>query len=165
LVDHPLYLQWGNFPIGTTVVRRTTTDSELTPGMTVTTIVHTLTEKDDKYIVVETQATTEYHDGRVEKNPPDVVRTPRKVALPNGVKREEWGKPKGQAAAEEEVTAAGKTYRARRFESKGSTDAGELYQTVWSADDMPGGLVKSVSKVPKVEETTTIEVTEVKVPE
>jgi hypothetical protein len=29
---------------------------------------------------------------------------------------------------------------------------------------MPGGLVKSVSKVPAVKETTIIEITEVKVP-
>jgi hypothetical protein len=163
LVDHPVYLQWGRFPVGTTVTRKTTTDSEKTPGMTVTTIVYTLKDKGDDFLVLETQATTEYHGGRVDKNPPEVIRTPRKVALPSGINKEEWGKPKGQASAEE-VTVAGKTYRARRFESKGSTDAGELFQTVWSADDMPGGLVKSVSRVPKVEEVTTIEVTEVRIP-
>ena len=73
-------------------------------------------------------------------------------------------KTERDAAATEIVTVAGKPYSTNRFESKGSTDAGELFQTVWTSDDMPGNLVKSIQLVPKVEETTTIEIVEVRIP-
>lgn len=162
-VEDLTYKQWGRFPVGTTLTRTMTTDSLMSEGKTVTTFVVKLTEKTDDYLVVETQATTEYHDGRVEKNPPATARSPRLTPLPEGVKKEEWGKPKGKLV-EEEVTVLGKVYKARKSESKGSTDAGELRQTVWTSDDMPGGLVRSVSTVPKVDETTSIEVTALDIP-
>ena len=163
-VENPSYALWGPFPVGTTVTQTTTTDSPKSPGRTVTTIVYRLTERTDERVVVERQATTEYHDGRVDKNPPAADRVPRWVPLPAGVKRGEWGKATGKVE-EEEVTVLGKAYKAHKAESKGSTDAGELHQTVWMSADMPGGLVRSVSRVPKVDETTTIEVTAVTIPD
>jgi hypothetical protein len=161
-VDNPQYTQWGKFPVGTTLTRRMTTDSAKTEGQTVTTFTFKITEKTDEVVVIESQATTEYHGGRVEKNPPVTDRYPRQIALPEGVKKGEFGKPKG--GTEESVTVLGRAYKARKTESKGSTDAGELTQTVWASDDIPGGLVKSVQRVPKVEETTTIEITELTIP-
>jgi len=163
LVEHPTYRQWKAFPEGTTVTRKTTTDSELTPGMTVTVLVTSLKQKTDDFLVLESQSTTTYADGRVNEHKPVESKIPRKIRLPEGMSAENWGKPQG-TLVEEEVEAAGKKYRARKTESKGTTDAGDLYQTVWSSDEMPGGLVKSVSKVPAVKETTIIEITEVKVP-
>lgn len=44
------------------------------------------------------------------------------------------------------------------------TDAGALTSTTWVSAGMPSGLVKSVSVVPAVEETTTIEVTALVIP-
>jgi hypothetical protein len=162
-VDNPQYTQWGKFPVGTTLTRKMTTDSLKSEGMTVTTFAFKITEKSDEVVVIESQATTEYHGGRVEKNPPVTDRYPRRIALPDGFKKDEFGKPKG--GTEESLTVLGRTYKARKTESKGSTDAGELHQTVWASDDIPGGLVKSVQRVPKVEETTTIEITELTIPQ
>jgi hypothetical protein len=165
MVEHPSFRLWSKFPVGTTVTQRTTTDSPKTPGMTITTIIYTLTNKSSDSITIETQATTMYHGQPTMKNPPAIIRTPSKIPLPNGIRREDWGKPAGKTETEDLMQAAGKQYRTRKLESKGNTDAGELFQVVWTSDEMPGGLVKSVSLVPKVEETTTIEVTHVFVPE
>jgi hypothetical protein len=162
-VEHPSYLQWKNFPVGTSVTQQTTTDSEKTIGKTVTVIVTTLKEKAADFLVLESQSTTTYADGRVNKVPAVESKIPREVRLPEGMSGENWGKPKGKSQ-DEEVMAAGKKYRTRKYDSRGSTDAGELFQSIWTSDEIPGGLVKSLTRVPAVEETTTIEITEVKIP-
>ena len=61
------YRDWANFPIGTVLTQRTTTDSTKTPGQTVTTIVYALKEKTGTALVVEWQASTEFHGGRVDR--------------------------------------------------------------------------------------------------
>ena len=163
MVDNPQYLNWGQFPVGTALTRKMTTDSAKSEGKTVTTFKFRITEKTDDVVVVESEATTEYHGGRVEKNPPVIDRHPRQVALPEGAKKGEWGKAKG--GTQEEVTLLGKKYQARRFETTGSTDAGKSVQQVWSSDQIPGSLVKSLTVVAAVEETTTIEVVELTIPQ
>ena len=162
-VEHPNYLQWKKFPVGTSVTQKTTTDSEKTVGKTVTVVITTLKEKTAEFLVLESQATTTYADGRVNKVPAVESKIPREVRLPEGMSGENWGKPKGKPQ-EEEVVAAGKKYRTRKYDSRGSTDAGELFQSIWTSDEIPGGLVKSHTRVPAVEETTIIEITEVKIP-
>ncbi len=165
MVEHPTYKLWGDFPVGTRVALKTVTDSRLTPGQTVTTIVYTLRERTDDHIVVESQATTVYNSGRVEKNPPTSVRTQRLIALPPDMKKEDWGKPPpDQESGEEEITVLGKTYKCRWNRSRSSTDAGEMITTTWTSSEMPGGLVKSVAEVKAVEEVTTIEVVELEIP-
>lgn len=165
LVEHPTYKLWGHFPVGTSVTKRTTTDSELTPGQTVTTIVYTIKERTDDHVVIESQATTVYHGGRVDKNPLSSVRTPRLIELPSGIKKEDWGKESNaEQSGEEIVTVGGKPYSSRWRKTRSTTDAGEMFTTTWTSTQMPGGLVKSISEVPAVKEKSIIEITEVKIP-
>ena len=63
-----------------------------------------------------------------------------------------------------DVEVLGKKYPCKWHKSSGTTDAGPLTTTTWVSVDMPGEIVKSVSLVPAVEETTTIEVTAVTIP-
>jgi hypothetical protein len=164
-VEHPSYKPWGRFPVGTSVTVRTITDSKKTAGHTETHIVYTLKEKGDDFVVVESQATTKYADGRTEKNPPASTRTPRMIALPPGIKREDWGKAeKGGETGAEKLKVLGRDFDTTWHKSKGSTDAGAFVQQVWSSDAMPGGLVKSVTEVKAVEETTTLEVVALAIP-
>ncbi len=163
VVENSQYRDWSAFPVGTTLTQRTTTDSLKTPGMTVTTIIYTLKEKADSHLVVEWQASTEYHGGRVDRNPPVTERRPRWVKLAEGVKKEEYGKPAGKGETAE-MTMAGIKCRCSVHKSSSRTDAGAMTTTTWSSADMPGGLVKAVSLVPAVEETTTIEVTALVIP-
>jgi hypothetical protein len=162
MVENPQYRNWAKFPVGTAFTRKMTTDSAKSEGKTVTTFKFKITEKSDELVVVESEATTEYHGGRVEKNPPVIDRHPRQVALPDGAKKDEWGKPKG--GVEEEVTLLGQKYKARKSESSGSTDAGKYVQKVWMSEEIPGGLLKSETVVAAAEETTTIEIVELVIP-
>jgi hypothetical protein len=165
LVEHPSYKLWGTFSVGTSVTQRTITDSKKSAGHTETTIVYTLKEKADDFVVVESQASTKYADGRAETNPPSATRTPRFIALPPGVKREDWGKTSDKGArGEETLKLFAREFKCEWTESKGSTDAGAYVQKVWTSTTMPGGLVKSVTEVKAVEETTTIEVTALTIP-
>jgi len=138
------------------------TDSAKTEGKTITTFIIKLKSKTDDDLTVETQAKTEYSDGRVMDNPPLTSRVPRRIMLPEGIDKAQWGKLIGNA--EETLTVLGKSYKCVRNESTGTTDAGKLLQTVWSSEEMPGVLVKSLTLVPAVEETTTIDVVELVIP-
>ena len=165
LVEHHSYKLWATFPKGTTVTQRTITDSKKSAGHTETTIVYALKDKGDDFVVVESQATTKYADGRTEKNPPSDTRTPRFIALPPGIKREDWGKPTEKGArGEETLKVLAREFKCEWTESKGTTDAGAFVQRVWTSAAMPGGLVKSVTEIKAVEETTTIEVTALTIP-
>lgn len=162
LIENPEYHRWNKFPVGTTVTRRMVTDSAKTEGKTITTFIIKLKSKTDDDLTVETQAKTEYSDGRVMDNPPLTSRVPRRIMLPEGIDKAQWGKLIGNA--EETLTVLGKSYKCVRNESTGTTDAGKLLQTVWSSEEMPGVLVKSLTLVPAVEETTTIDVVELVIP-
>ncbi len=165
MVENPAYRQWASFPVGTRVTQRMTTDSAKTPGKTVTTTVLTLKSRTEEEVIVESQATTAYADGRIVRNDPQEFRNPRWVPLPPGVKKEDWGRePEGTEQGEETLDVLGQTYRCRWHKSRSRTDAGELIMTTWSSPQMPGGLVKTVSHVPAVEETMTIEIVELFIP-
>jgi len=159
-IEHPSYKLWGRFPVGASVTQQTTTRQIDKPGKTVTTIIYTLKAKSDAALVVESQATTAYADGREQANPAEEFTYARWVAPPPGVKKED----RPAVAAFEEVTALGRTFPCRKTEVKNPTDAGEMRTETWSSDAMPGGLVRSVSVVPKVNVTSTVEVTELKLP-
>ncbi|HVL11198.1 MAG TPA: hypothetical protein VM529_01445 [Gemmata sp.] len=164
-VENPTYKLWAGFPTGSSVTQRTTTENEDNTEKTVTTITYTLKERTDDHIVVESKATTVHYTDRVEENPPDQVKTLKVLPLPPGVKKEDWGKsPQGAETGEETLTVLGKEYKCSWVKTKGFTEAGDIYTQNWSSRQMPGGLVRSVSKVPAKKATITVEVTEVKIP-
>jgi hypothetical protein len=165
MVESPSYKLWARFPVGTSVTQRTTTENARFKGKTVTTIVYTVKENDDDHVTVETQATTVRYHGVVEKNPAAVVSYKKMVPLPEGFKKEDWGKPTKEAeAGEEEITVLGKAYKTKWAKRKGRTDAGQETTQTWTSDEMPGGLVKSVTVVPKVQHKSTVEVIKLHVP-
>ena len=83
------YRDWANFPVGTVLTQRTTTDSAKTPGQTLTTITFALMEMSDTALVVQWQATTEYHGGRGDKKPPVTGRRARFIKLAAGGEKED----------------------------------------------------------------------------
>lgn len=164
-VEHPLARPWTGFPVGTTVTQTTTTENEDNPAKTVTTIVFHLKEKTDQHVIVESQATTVHYTGRVETNPPREMKAPLQMPLPSGMTLEAWKKqtPQGQGTPEK-ITILRKEYDAYRHQSKDRTEAGELSITAWTSPQIPGELLKSVSKVPAKRATITLEVTAVTIP-
>lgn len=159
--DNPIYKRWAQFPVGSAVVQRTTTENRDSPLKTVTDIRYTLKEKTADHLVVEFVATTKHPDGRVEKNPPQDNRVQRQFTLPVGAKKAPERKSE---EGEESLTIAGRVYSAKWYKGKDFTEAGELTSQTWSCEEMPGGLVKSISQVAARRATITVEVTEVHIP-
>ena len=61
----------------------------------------------------------------------------------------DFDKPAGMLGQGEETVKVGeKEYRARWQEGKGHNEAGEVFTKVWSCSDVPGGLVKSITRIP-----------------
>jgi hypothetical protein len=162
-IESPVYKLWARFPVGSRVTQRTTTENESNTEKTVTTIAYTLKQKTDEYVVVESQATTNHYDGRVEKNPPSETKTRKLFTLPPGAKKPDGFKGQREEG-EEALQVAGKDYKTKWFKSKDFTEAGELLSQTWTSEEMPGGLVKSVSKVAAKKATITVEVTAVTIP-
>ncbi len=161
-VEHPAYRSWARHPAGTSVALKSVTTTQ---GVTiVTTRRTTLVELTDEGAVLET-VTISDATGKVVESPPQTYVQRRMFPLFAGVKKEDIGKPPGTSTrGQETVKLAGKEYKATWFDSKGSGDAGETFTRTWMSDEVPGRLLKAVTKVPKADNMTTVELVEFKTP-
>ena len=64
----------------------------------------------------------------------------------------------------ETITVRGKQYSTRWYKAKGRVEAGETDTQTWYCDDVPGGLVRSVHRIPAIKKTVTTELVEVRRP-
>lgn len=158
--DNPGYKHWAKFKPGTAVTRRMTTANDVTGQKTVTTTTYTLKDRTDNRLVVEFVSSTTHWDGRSEANPPQELEEKRTYTLPPGATPAE---PARAEEGEETVEALGKKYQARWYKGRSHTDAGEASTQTWTSSEVPGGLLKSVSKVAAVNSTITTELVELKV--
>ena len=94
-------------------------------------------------------------------NPSDRLGTDRYYRVPVGSKK---SSPGGSRVPTETLTVSMRPFPCRVVESRDRNEAGEVTSKTWTSDDMPGGLVKSVSDTPAVKKRTTIEVTDVQIP-
>ena len=162
-VESPLYKSWSGFKVGTTIVCKEVTAAGT--NQTVTTITYKLLELTNSRVVVEFNAATKYYDGHETNNPPEKLTNPRMVSLPPGQTKLEFGKPQGLLEqGEETLQALGKEYKTKWYYAKGRTDGGDTYTRTWTSDEVPGGLIKSVYKVPARGSTSTLELIEIKTP-
>jgi hypothetical protein len=156
-IDNPQYRDWANFPKGTTIVHRSVTRIEGNEGETVTTTTYSLLELTPEQAVIEMQTATRRYDGLETKNAPGKFTYPKRLLLPPGSKPFE---AKDQGA--ETLVIGGKQYQAKWYKSKDRNEAGEVFTQVWSAADVPGGLVRSVTRTPAIGKTTTTELVEIR---
>jgi hypothetical protein len=160
--DDPTFKLWANYPVGTTVVHKQTTENENNPKKTVTTIRYVLRAKTADSLSYEFQATTHNWDGHVQTNPAQRFEVNRTNTRPKGAGATAQ---KGHVGAgEETLTVLGRSYKTKWQTHTEFTDAGELTATNWSSADIPGGLVKSVSKISNTKSQITVEVVEVNIP-
>lgn len=164
-VDNPQFANWAKFPPGTVAVHRVETLTEGNDAKTVTVITYTLIEKRLDSLTLESQASTTRYDGLETKNPPNRYAVPRTVPLPPGVKREEFGKPKGTEQGAEELTAAGRAFQTVWYKGKDRNEGGEMFMQTWLSPEAPGGVVRSVTRTPGVRKLSTIELAEINIPE
>jgi hypothetical protein len=160
-MENPQYTSWARFPVGTKAVQKSVTTTE--PNKTVTTTSYSLVEKKDDVLVVEMQVHTVWWDGHVEDNPPEKLRVVKTIGVPPGYKPGQ--KPKGVTEeGEETLTMAGREFKTKWYKGRDNVEGGAVESQNWSSDEAPGGLVKSVVRIPKQKQTTVIELVEVKVP-
>jgi hypothetical protein len=162
-IESPLYTSWSRFPVGSTATFREVTAAGT--NQTVTTITYKLLELTKSQVVVEFTAFTKHYDGHETSNPPEKLTNPRLVSLPPGKTKLEFGKPEGLLdEGEETLQALGKEYKTKSYYAKGRTDGGDTFTRTWTSDEVPGGLLKSVYKVPARGSTSTLELIAIKTP-
>lgn len=161
-VEHPAYKSWARHPVGTSVTLRSVTTTQ---GVTnVTTNTTTLVKLTESEAVLETVMTSDA-TGRVVETPAQTYVQRRMFPLFAGVKKEDVGKPPGSSThGEETVKLAGKEYKATWFDSNGRVEAGATSSRTWLSEDVPGRLLKAVTRVPKADNVTTVELIGIKTP-
>jgi hypothetical protein len=155
-VESPQYASWARHPVGTTVRLKSVTEA-VGARPVATTTAYRLVKKTDDAVVVEMTVVGDGPGDDPEGTAQELT-IRRLFPLFPGVKREEIGKPEGTTAqGEESVAVAGRTYRARWYEGRGATEAGPSESRTWMSDEVPGRLLRSVTKVPRANKTVTLE--------
>ena len=162
-VDNPAYKSWANFKPGTTITMKT--ENEFNKMKSEFVIVSKLVEVGKDKCVIEVETITkvmgmEFKAPAMKQDVPktyDVPKpkdgeTPAKVETPD-ITREEGKETLKIGAVEVKTTW---------MKYKGKTAAGEAEGQTWMSDDVPGGLVKSVTKAGEV--TSKTELIEIKKP-
>lgn len=161
-VEHPAYKSWARHPIGTAVAVRSVSVNPRS-RLTTTTTYKLLALKPDA-AVLETRRVSDA-TGKVVEGLPDKYEQRRMFPLLDGVKREQIGTPTGAIdKGEETLTLAGRDFKTRWYDTRSRGDAGETFTRLWMSDDVPGRLVKSVTKIPRADTTVTLELVGFKTP-
>ncbi len=161
-VHSPQYLSWSRAGKGTSITLRSTTKISKDPTPVTSTMTYTLTELTPDKAVLEMVAVSDATGTKVE-NPPQEIVIRKAFPLLPGVKPEDVGKPRNAIdKGEEKLKLAGREFQARWYLTKGKTEAGPSQTRTWLCDEIPGLLLKSVTTVPKVDTTITLELIEFK---
>lgn len=161
-VENPQYTSWAKFPPGTVAVHKTVIRGDGSDAATVMTTTYTLLEITPERAVVQMQVSTKRYDGFEANDRPEKFTHPKMLVLPPGMKKDRAGKPTGVIDdGEESITVAGKEYRAKWYKGKDRNEGGEMFTQVWSSPEVPGGLLKSVTRTPAIGKSTTIELVEI----
>jgi hypothetical protein len=164
-VENPQYASWAAFAPGTKAVLRSVTETAGNSAVTTTTKTYRLVSLTSEHAVIDITVRTKRYDGAAIDNPPERFTFPKLMPLPPGVVKADFGKPSAaQARGEESVTIGDKAYSTTWHEGKDRNEAGEVFVKVWTSPAVPGGLVKSVSRIPDIGKSTTIELVEVVLP-
>jgi len=142
LVDHPEYVHWSQFPVGTAVVRKKEVTNDH-GAVRVTTKVR-LAEKTAEKVVVETQVTVDRLNGTPEENPPFNAEFVAKFRLPSSVKLEQFSLPslRAKPAGEETRAACGREYRAEVFTWEERNETGPMSVKLWRSNEVPGRMIR-----------------------
>lgn len=161
-VEHPAFKSWAAHPVGTSIAIRSVTSCPAS-RLTTTTTYKLLELKEDRAIL-ETRKVSDA-TGQLSEGLPDKMEQRRKFPLLPGVKKEQIGKPLNPIAqGEETLKLAGREIKTFWYDTKGQGDAGETLTRTWMSEDVPGRLVKAVTKIPRADTTVTLELVEFKTP-
>jgi hypothetical protein len=142
LVDHPEYVNWSRFPVGTSIVRKKEVTNEFGTVHVTTTL--RLAEKTADKLVVKSQVTVARSGESPVENPPQQFNFPAQFRLPAGMKLEQFALPSLTArhVGEETREACGKEYRSQVFTWDERNETGPMAIKLWRCDDIPGRMLR-----------------------
>jgi hypothetical protein len=163
-VDHPVYTNWIQFPVGTTVTLHSVNVGKNGNKIETTTVVK-LISKSDKDVVISRQITSNA-TGQTITNDPFESTIRRKFPLFPGVDKSKIGRPQGIIeSGKEKIELLGKTYQTEWYVTKGNTEAGPSKITTWISNEFPGQVLKMLTEVPAGPNTTEEVAVELIIPE
>lgn len=141
-VDHPEYVSWSRFPVGTAVVRRKVVSGEAESVQVITTL--RLVEKSKARVVVENQITVERPGQAAQQNPILTVEFPATFPLPSGMRLEQFTLPslKARPIGDGVHSAGGREFKAQVFTWDEVNEAGPMTVKLWRSDDIPGRMLR-----------------------
>jgi hypothetical protein len=142
LVDHPEYVNWSKFLVGTEVVRKKEVSNDVAAVRVTTTL--RLAEKTAHKVVVESQVTVDRSGEPLVKNPPQKFDFPAKFRLPDGMKLEQFLLPslKAEQIGEELRVACGQDFNTQLFTWDERNETGPMKVKLWRSDDIPGRMLR-----------------------
>ena len=162
--DNPQYTSWSRAGKGASITLRSTTLMGDDPKPVTSTMTYNLVTLTDDKAIIEMVTVTD-QTGKTVKNDPQEIVIRRPFPLLPGVRKEDLGRPtdfteKGEGT----LQVAGREYKSQWYSSKGRAEAGPTTTRTWISDEVPGMLLKSVTKIPKVKAVITLEVVEYQKP-
>ena len=160
-VENPLYTRWKNFPANTAVQYIQVTTAGNFEERRV--VQYKLLEKSAEKLTVEIRSRLESQKDADATSQTQVAR--RTFQLPPGISKEQFSKPVGRKGeGTENLNINGRAFNTNWYIADVRVEAGITESKTWSATDVPGGLVRSVSKTPAANSITTIEITKLEIP-
>jgi hypothetical protein len=163
-IENPEFTQWQKYKAGTMVVMKST--STIAGMKTEAKITTKLVEVEKESLVLETITSATVNgmsfDAPAQKR--TVAKMYEKPKLPPGTPQPPAsGKPEGTTEEGTETVKVGDTeVKTKWYVYKSKTPVGEVEGKMWFSEDMPGNVVKMISKASGVE--TVMEVVEFKKP-
>lgn len=160
-LENPVYARWKQFPEGTIVEYLQVTRASDFEERRI--IEYRLKEKTADQLVVEIR--TRREDQKPEAATMQSQTARRLFRLPPGISKTQFGKPAGRKAEGTELLSiSSRDFQTNWFIADVRVEAGTTETISWSSDSVPGGLVRSISRTPAVNSTTTLEIVRLQQP-
>lgn len=157
-IDNPEFANWSKFKEGATTTLKMV--SEFNGMKNTTTIVTKLVEAKADQLTMETTAEVEVM-GKPFKAPAQKREVKKTLEVPANTPVPKDQKPEGTTEEGTETIKVGATdVKTKWYKYKSKTPAGEVSGQVWMSDEVPGQVVKMVSKSDKF--SSTMELVEFK---
>ncbi len=161
-IDNPTYLSWAKFKVGAQVRYRQ--EMDMAGNKTESEIVYSLVEITPEKAVVEMKVATIIMGNKTEMPATKVeylAKVP-KTNLPQAAAPETQIKSDSKQG-DEEIDVVGKKMKCHFIETTTEQNGGPIVSKIYTSDEIPGTLVKSVTNMEKpMKITTTIVLEEVK---
>ncbi|MEW4569200.1 hypothetical protein AB1L88_15155 [Tautonia sp. JC769] len=157
--ESPVYQSWARVPVGTRMIQKTVSvgsDGSRQESRT----IQVLQSIDDEVATVEQI----YVDPQGEEFT-QVFRHRRRVVLLPGVKAENLGiPPNASDSGAETLELAGRAFETRWYDTTGQAEAGTMLIRTWYSKQVPGLIVKSLTRIEGFPSTTTNELVDLILP-